>query len=1473
VSIFNLLWQRLRNLAFPSRSTPRRTRRGRSSSHHAGRRLRLETCESRLLMAGDLPILMVISNNDFYYKEYADPRAEFEAAGIPVVVAAGQRFLSTPHANTGQGASSGAVMPDLTLDQANAADYSAIVFVGGYGANQYQFAFPGVYNNALYNSTPAIRSRANQLINDFVAQDKIVAGVCNGANVLAWARVGGQSLVQGRTTATAHFTVASNNLPQATLYRWHQETNGATTYTGGSLGNPSITDDDVVIDGRIITAVDQDSARQFGITIVEQLQDTVTLPVISATTSDGQAFESGGNTGTITIARAGSTTAALVVNYSLAGSANSGDYAPLGSTVLLGPGQASTTLTIQPQDDSLEEAIETVILNVGASPAYTVGAANSAAVTITDNDQVLQFAQTSGSVTEAAGTVSLLVTLSSPAQTTISIPFTLSGTATATLDYTNTGTINIAPGQTSAAIPLVLVDDNVRELSETVIATLGTSVHARLGSNTSFQLTIADNDPVPLVDLSTSTVSFSENGGAVLTASLTNPSAQTIVIDLAFSGTATPGIDYTANSSQISIPPGQTAGSVVLAGLADLSNEPTESIVVEITSVAGAQERDDQRVTLSLLNDTTPPPDVAFAAAGASVNEMAGTVTIPVLLTTPSPTTVILPFTIGGTATSADRTVSSSPLTIPAGQTSAAIVVNVINDALDELNESVTLTLGTPTNATLGPTTTHTLTIVDNDASPLVQFTAMAQNALESAGAVRAIVRLAQPSGLDVTVPVTVGGTASAADASVSTILPVVIPAGQTSAAVDVSIVNDALAEPTETLVLALGSPTNGTLGAVNTHTVTIVDNDSGVSVQLAAAAMTVHEAGGSFPVFVTMSSLAPTEVVVPLNFAGSATSADYNVSNQEVRIPAGQTRGIFTIRVTDDQLDELAETIVVSLGTPNGGASVGSSNSTTITIDDNDPVVSFARGSDTVADSNSTITVIAQTGSPVVEAISIPFAIYGSASNPTDYTLSANQFNFALGASTAAVTITIHGDGIIEPLEFVTLRLTPPANASLGSSKQYTLFLADADTPVAPGLDLNGPASGQDFLSPAADFVEDAVAVTLVPAATVVPPGVQTLTSITAFLETAPNGVAESLAATGSGGATVTPYNATTRTLTINGGSASDQQAVLRSLTYLNSAQNPTAGGRFVSVTSTFSASSETRRRKLTVTPQNDAPTVTLSGGSTNYVTGNSAVTIDGNATISDVDSTMLTSVVVTLTDADSGDVLSYTPRGGLSYSLVGNTLTIGGLAGVSYYAGALQLVRFSTTTVGDGTRTVSIAARDFSGVSGVPNATTTVNKSLTVQSPLLLAESSVAVVPVVERLTAVQLQPLVTEALARWEAAGLGASQLAVLRAATIEIRDLQDTRTLGLGGGSTIILDDNAAGAGWYVDANPTTDDEFAATIDRVDLLTVIMHEHGHLLGLDDIQGGPTGSLMSETLSTSVRRVPTVAALHTYFSQLGS
>src|SRR5262249_35686843 len=116
--------------------------------------------------------------------------------------------------------------------------------------------------------------------------------------------------------------------------------------------------------------------------------------------------------------------------------------------------------------------------------------------------------------------------------------------------------------------------------------------------------------------------------------------------------------------------------------------------------------------------------------------------------------------------------------------------------------------------------------------------------------------------------------------------------------------------------------------------------------------------------------------------------------------------------------------------------------------------------------------------------------------------------------------------------------------------------------------------------------------------------------------------------------------------------------------------------------------------------------------------------------------------------------------------------------------------------------------------------------------------------------------LDAVLAEAIARWTATGLTDEQLALLESVNVQITDLGGG-TLGLADGTTIWLDDNAAGWGWFVDTTPYDDSEFTTAgnqgeMNNMDLLTVLEHELGHVLGFDHSGGG----VMDEMLSAGVR-----------------
>ena len=133
---------------------------------------------------------------------------------------------------------------------------------------------------------------------------------------------------------------------------------------------------------------------------------------------------------------------------------------------------------------------------------------------------------------------------------------------------------------------------------------------------------------------------------------------------------------------------------------------------------------------------------------------------------------------------------------------------------------------------------------------------------------------------------------------------------------------------------------------------------------------------------------------------------------------------------------------------------------------------------------------------------------------------------------------------------------------------------------------------------------------------------------------------------------------------------------------------------------------------------------------------------------------------------------------------------------------------------------------------------------------------------------LTQLDADAITSAAIARWSATGLSDAQVAGLNALDVQIVDLSGNSLGAHTANGTVLLDVDAAGHGWFVDATPDVDGEFTYvggtefTSDAagIDLLTVVMHEMGHALGLhDDAAGAPPNGLLAETLTTGTRRLP--------------
>ncbi len=295
----------------------------------------------------------------------------------------------------------------------------------------------------------------------------------------------------------------------------------------------------------------------------------------------------------------------------------------------------------------------------------------------------------------------------------------------------------------------------------------------------------------------------------------------------------------------------------------------------------------------SATNATLSEPSVSLANATQSVNENGGTFTVTVNLSAASGVATTVPFTLGGSAVSGVNYsgVTSSPITIPAGQTSATISGTLIDDGKYEPNNTtLTVTLGTPTNATLGTTTSDTLTINQSDPEPSVALANATQSVNENDGTFTVTVNLSAVSGVATTVPFTLGGSAvSGVNYSGVTSSPITIPAGQTSATISGTLIDDGLYGPNSVLSVTLGTPTNAVRGSITSESVTIVQLPPPIS---KVNSLATRQSALSFPVTVTGSDPAPGPGVASYDIYAATNGGPFTFWTN---VPAASPTALFS--------------------------------------------------------------------------------------------------------------------------------------------------------------------------------------------------------------------------------------------------------------------------------------------------------------------------------------------------------------------------------------------------------------------------------------------------------------------------------------------------------------------------------------------------------------------------------------------------
>ena len=474
---------------------------------------------------------------------------------------------------------------------------------------------------------------------------------------------------------------------------------------------------------------------------------------------------------------------------------------------------------------------------------------------------------------------------------------------------------------------------------------------------------------------------------------------------------------------------------------------------------ASAEATGTPRVLPSVSIDA---PRVHEGAVGAG-----GTLRFTVALGHASQQQVTVGYADAGTGTATSGTdytaLGAGALTFAPGTTARTLDVAVTGDGADESDETVVVVLSSPVNAVLG-TASGAGAIVDDDGTPSVSIDS--PSVAEGAGeALRFTVSLSHASAQSVSVRYADAGTGTATSGVDYTALGagvLTFAAGEGTRTLDVAVIDDALEEADETVVVVLSSPANAVLGTAR-GTGAIAANDVAPTVALVLSPSTIGEGGSANVATVTATLSSPAAGAVTLTVTAAAgtnaVAADFTQTGTTLTIAANATTSTGTVTVTavDDNVTSGRKSVTVS-ATAASAWSADAPVAATLTIrdDESPPTATLVLTPSSVSEAGGVATVTATLNRASTAAATLTVsAAAGENAGAGDFTLSAaDTLTFAAGATastgTVTVTVTAVADTTDSPDKSVTVSATVSDSRApelrVQAPGAVTLTIADDD-------------------------------------------------------------------------------------------------------------------------------------------------------------------------------------------------------------------------------------------------------------------------------------------------------------------------------------------------------------------------------------------------------------------------------------------
>ena len=535
------------------------------------------------------------------------------------------------------------------------------------------------------------------------------------------------------------------------------------------------------------------------------------------------------------------------------------------------------------------------------------------------------------------------------------------------------------------------------------------------------------------------------------------------------------GEDYTATSGTLTFTAGQTSKTFTVPITDDDVYENNEAFFVDLSNPTGATLPDPPLAAVRIDSGEAAP---TASMADVTVDEGAGTMTLTLRLSHPSDAEIAY-FTIydediaTGTATEGEDyddfllgPVRTARITVPAGDLSQTFDITLVDDGVDEPDETIVIEWIRNSNDDATPDfITFTGTITDNDTAdnnPTVRFGASAYTAIEGVAGAVVTVELFPAASRAVTILVTATPQGGASSADYSGVPgSVTFAAGETEQSFTVRATDDSADDDGESVQLGFGRlPSGVALGSPATATVALVAG-SGVSTWFLffeESSYTATEGGTAARVTVGLSNPWKPELNESLTIGiftpehrGGADASDYSGVPARVTFQPGQTRVSFTVTATNDSDDDDGESIYLQFA----GFDIEdleldrAPRAATVHLRDNDGAIAVQAffGAQTYrVNEGSTVDVSVQLDkAPGRELTILITTAHGNGASSADYSGVPESITFSGSQSTRTFAVQAQNDNVNDDQEYLTFGFGAlPASVAAGDPATTTLNLVD---------------------------------------------------------------------------------------------------------------------------------------------------------------------------------------------------------------------------------------------------------------------------------------------------------------------------------------------------------------------------------------------------------------------------------------------